>query len=177
MSLKSIPFVLATCIFIISCETTTYQVRNTSTNGYGTIEWSDGDSITGNFKSESYCEDCTYSSNRNIRYQGDFAVDINNSWNFINGKTYLASFNDNNGFYEVEFEKPYNSSIWQNPVTVYYNNEKYQINMTDYTDVAEIIAISRPLGLSYEEALKECKTLGFGDGSEELLDCVLELSQ
>ena len=170
-------FFLVTLLFILGCETTKqYQTLNTSSNGYGKIEWSDGQSITGNFTSESYCEDCTFFTSRNIRHKGNFAVDNNNSWNFINGKTYIASFNDNNGYYEVEYTKPYNSYNWKNPVKVYYDNKTYEINMNDFSDVAEIIAISRPLGLSYDEALKECKRLGFEDGTEALLNCVLEIS-
>ena len=175
--MKSLFLVLITFLFLISCETSTYQVTNTSANGSGVIEWSDGQYLSGNFISTDFCQDCTFRSSRNIQFKGDFRVDAQNSWNYIAGNTYSATFNDDGGYYVVEYVKPYGTGIVQNPVRVSHKNQTYEINISDFTDVAYLVSISSPIGLSYEEALKECKTLGYKDASDALMDCVLELSQ
>ena len=169
-----------TLIFIISCRPKNYEIHSTITDsgGDGKITFSDGTYLQGNFKGNN-CYDCTlFIAVDNRPYFGNFSK-VNNSWGFIEGNKYSTIHNIESTYaYVVDFIYRVSSqSKMAQPIKVTYKGDVYEIYANFIEDVPDIISSSRPIGLTYDEALKECKTLGFDDASNELLDCVVELSQ
>lgn len=174
---KLLLLILAT--LIISCETTkNYEVQSTvpDVGGDGTIRFESGSYISGNFKGNT-CYDCDYYSAEMKRiYYGDVKL-INNSWGLIEGDKYTTNYNSNGSLYKIEFTYSRTSKNGVvPPMKVTFNNKLYEIYAYYFDDVPDLISSSMPIGLTHDEALNECKTLGFEDGSDGLLSCVVELS-
>lgn len=169
---------IPTLTLIISCETTNYAVQSTvpEAGGDGVIRFEDGSYLSGNFKGNN-CYDCNnFSASLNLIYFGDF-YKFNNSWGFIEDNNYTTEYYSNGSLYKIEFTHISTGNGMAQPIKVTFNNEVYEVYSHYIHEVPSLISSSRPIGLTYDEALKECKTLGFDDASNELLDCVVELSQ